>query len=288
MKTDIFISYSNHDIDKVEIITNQLRHHKTINPIVIAQNREALKPLAKKVSDGIRNSSFFIPIITNQSLTAQWINQEIGYAFALEKKIMPLVEIEAIEMLKGFIHKQIDLPYNFSSLSNGKNTSNFTTAFNTLIKDLVVISSNFKYNTNNVNGETILNRINEGIEFEKKRNLILYSDEGYKAAIDEFDKICFRLKPNSKNNSTGLNKGKSDRSIYSVLQINSKIKLNASLYLKWGNNNKDSFLFLHGEETVSYIFDINKNMELGWRSQNENKFYSTEGLIMKLKTTRER
>lgn len=53
MKEDIFISYCVKDIDKVGIIVKELESNTKFQPLVIASNREALKPLAKKVADGI-------------------------------------------------------------------------------------------------------------------------------------------------------------------------------------------------------------------------------------------
>jgi hypothetical protein len=47
MKQGIFISYSDFDKDKVDLIVNELEGNTKFFPIVIASNREALKPLAQ-------------------------------------------------------------------------------------------------------------------------------------------------------------------------------------------------------------------------------------------------
>lgn len=47
MKYGIFISYSDFDREKVEIIVDELKGNSEFYPIVIASNREALKPLAQ-------------------------------------------------------------------------------------------------------------------------------------------------------------------------------------------------------------------------------------------------
>ncbi|MBK7855382.1 MAG: hypothetical protein IPJ79_11200 [Bacteroidetes bacterium] len=48
MKAEIFISYSDFDKDKVDLIVSELEGNIKFAPLVIASNREALKPLAKK------------------------------------------------------------------------------------------------------------------------------------------------------------------------------------------------------------------------------------------------
>jgi hypothetical protein len=106
VKQKIFISYSNSDINKVDLIREELKSHSYLEPVIIASNREALRPLAEKVSEGILQSEVIIPILTNNSINTQWINQEIGFATAYKKKIMPIIERGIIDHLKGFIHKQ--------------------------------------------------------------------------------------------------------------------------------------------------------------------------------------
>jgi hypothetical protein len=118
MKQGIFISYSDYDKEKVDLIVNELEGNTKFFPIVIAFKREALKPLAQKVADGIIQAKVILPILTKKSIPTQWINQEIGFATALSKHIMPIVESDLIDNLKGFIHKQIDLPYNFQPNAN--------------------------------------------------------------------------------------------------------------------------------------------------------------------------
>lgn len=138
MKHQLFISYSDYDSDKVTLIVKELEDHILFSPLVIAANREALKPLAEKVITGIKTSTVFIPILTSKSISTQWINQEIGYANAINKNITPLVENTILKDLKGFIHKEIDLPYNFT---NTDSNDDFLKAFRVLISDLEVAYS---------------------------------------------------------------------------------------------------------------------------------------------------
>lgn len=138
MKQDIFISYSNCDSDKVELIVNELKGNTKFQPLVIALNREPLKLLAKKVADGIIKAKFIVPILTKNSFMTQWINQEIGFATALNnKRIIPIVEKDLIGSLKGFINKEIDLPYNYQPTTNkAEENEDFINCFRLLLSDL--------------------------------------------------------------------------------------------------------------------------------------------------------
>lgn len=137
MKEGIFISYSDYDKDKVDLIVLELDGNTKFFPIVIASKREPLKPLAQKVTDGIKQAKVILPILTKNSIPTQWINQEIGFATALSKRIMPIVESDLIDKLKGFIHKEIDLPYNFQpNEDKATEDKNFVRQVRNLLADL--------------------------------------------------------------------------------------------------------------------------------------------------------
>jgi hypothetical protein len=116
----IFISYSSLDKKRLKVMKDLITKTEIFEAIIIADNREALRPLATKVQKGIRDSDYFVPILTENSKYNQWVNQEIGYATALDKKIIPITESQIINDLKGFIHKNIDLPYVFNSNKENK------------------------------------------------------------------------------------------------------------------------------------------------------------------------
>ncbi|MCK4948126.1 MAG: toll/interleukin-1 receptor domain-containing protein [Candidatus Aureabacteria bacterium] len=121
-KTNIFISYDSKDNDLLKVLVSEIKKRPILNPIVVATKPSPRKPLAKKVEDGITESKYFIPILTNISYKTQWVNQEIGYAEALETlgniKIVPIIESSVRDKLKGFIHKNEDLPYRFARSDN--------------------------------------------------------------------------------------------------------------------------------------------------------------------------
>lgn len=135
----IFISYSEFDKPRVKTLEAKFNSSYGLKPIVIANDREALKQLTEKVKNGIFECDYFVPVLTSNSINTQWINQEIGYASAMNKEILPIIEKGIIDNLKGFIHKNIDLPYLFEvSVSNDKLTrKKYRACCDLLIADLI-------------------------------------------------------------------------------------------------------------------------------------------------------
>lgn len=200
MKKEIFISYSDFDKDKVQLIRKELEQSILFSPLIIASNREALKLLVAKVVEGIKNADVIVPILTKNSISTQWLNQEIGFASALNKKIMPIVEKEIIGILKGFIHKEIDLPYSFQTSTNkAKEHKDFINCFRTLISDLEGDKNKIKIK---VEAETksefqkSLEKaeiINQEVYFQEKTKEFIRSNEAVKVASEELTKIIFDI-----------------------------------------------------------------------------------------------
>jgi hypothetical protein len=202
MKKKIFISYSNQDKDKIKILETVINANDNFDPLIIAANREPLKPLVKKVIDGINKSELVIPILTEKSIHTQWINQEIGYATGVNKRIIPIIEDTIIDVLKGFIHKQIDLPYTFKKQNSpGATNKSFKSCLIMLMNDLSNeyqenFSKNLPKQSKSQFDESLaeLDKLNEELEFNKKRKIYLESFEGQKAAKNEFTKLITDLK----------------------------------------------------------------------------------------------
>ncbi len=136
MKKDVFISYANKDKNKVDILENLLKGNLFFNAVVIANSRQPQKSLAEKVKKGIQKSEYIIPILTENSINTQWINQEIGYAEAKDKKIIAIIQKDIVKKLKGFIHDKNDLPYQFSGKTERSKNIFFKKQAIFLIKDL--------------------------------------------------------------------------------------------------------------------------------------------------------
>lgn len=137
MEQLVFISYSSTDLSKLKAFERKLNETDFLKPLVIARNRESGSLITDKVTTGIKTADLIVPILTTNSIHAQWMNQEIGYAIALKKEVHPLVEHQVIGQLAGFITNAIDIPYQFNSNPDKKKERNaFRTCCDLLIQDL--------------------------------------------------------------------------------------------------------------------------------------------------------
>ncbi len=115
-KKRVFISYCSADKHKVDILKERIAQSELLAAVVVPEQRDALKPLTEKVRKGLEEAAYVVPIMTKCSVREQWINQEIGFCAARDSmiSIRPVVEKEIVDGLKGFIHKELDLPYRFT------------------------------------------------------------------------------------------------------------------------------------------------------------------------------
>lgn len=119
MKTKIFLSYSESDKNKLKAVRNAInKRWEGLDPIVVAERRKVGQNLADKVKECILEADCLMPILTRKSIDSQWVNQEIGFAEAMKRPIIPLVEKSLFDKLKGFIHKQMDLPFAFTGFES--------------------------------------------------------------------------------------------------------------------------------------------------------------------------
>jgi nucleoside 2-deoxyribosyltransferase len=139
MKKKLFISYADANKDKVDLIKKEFTDHYLFEPLIVTNKRTPNKALIEKVAEGIASSYRVIAILTQDSINTQWINQEIGYATAKEIKVIPIIEKKIMNDLKGFVHKQNDLPYAFNTrvgITTRDENKSFMNNFRVLIKDL--------------------------------------------------------------------------------------------------------------------------------------------------------
>lgn len=183
--TKAFISYSRDDIRKKEILENILRE-SPIEPIVVADIDQPSKYLAEKVVHSIYDADYLIPIITSNSMNAQWLNQEVGFSQCLflkkEIQIVPLVQKDLIGELKGFINDQTDLPYSFKPNDN-KMVENkaFKKSCDKLVKYLIKNASDLREREHSIaasiNGGIAVNLINNSIELTANLTVENLSDK---------------------------------------------------------------------------------------------------------------
>ena len=163
MKTGIFISFGNDDKKLVMRLQKRLEKSEILYPIVITERRSSGQLNTDKVIKGLIECGAVLPLITKNSIYTQWINQEIGYAAALSRPFYPMVESGLLHKLKGFIHKERDLPYTFENSPNEKIAGKkFGKCYTALIEDL---EKEFYY--------IILSKLNEGEKVSLKKGKII-------------------------------------------------------------------------------------------------------------------
>ena len=142
MLIKFFISYAHPDKNKMEALSRAIKNTTgNYEPIIIAKRQSPAKSLEEKVISGIDEAHCIIPILTCNSITNQWVNQEIGYSKAKERLIFPIVEKSIIKKLKGFIHDKMDLPFTFEKNKSDpkKEGMNFRKCYKDLLEYLNTI-----------------------------------------------------------------------------------------------------------------------------------------------------
>ncbi len=100
MAFSVFISHSVSDLN----VVYQFKYWLEVNGIgvYVADSQPQLGvPLPVKISNGIKQSDCVIAILTQNGDRSAWVNQEIGYAKATGKLVIPVVE-EGVDP-KGFV-----------------------------------------------------------------------------------------------------------------------------------------------------------------------------------------
>lgn len=101
MNFNVFISYSTHDLGQVELLRQQLVD-APIEVFVAEHSVEPSQSLGEKITKAIAGCDLFVVLWSSNAEASKWVSQEIGYAKALNKQILPLVLNEGME-LPGFI-----------------------------------------------------------------------------------------------------------------------------------------------------------------------------------------
>jgi hypothetical protein len=108
----IFISHSSKDALWVEWLAKQIRL-LGVRPYLAEHDPHAGLNLAAKVQREIAASSAMVVLLTSNSASAPYVHQEIGYALAHSKLVIPLVQEQmgeaALAMLQGLEY----IPFDF-------------------------------------------------------------------------------------------------------------------------------------------------------------------------------
>ncbi|MCG2718134.1 MAG: toll/interleukin-1 receptor domain-containing protein [Nanoarchaeota archaeon] len=106
---DVFLSHAEEDAEIVERIYRILR---SIETTAYTFERHPLRglPLHETLRREISDCRVFVTFLTKHGIESQWVNQEIGAAYAFDKFILPIIETE--KKSKGFIEIIGDIKYN--------------------------------------------------------------------------------------------------------------------------------------------------------------------------------
>ena len=296
-KTKVFISYCTDDLAEVQIIEEEVKvNFPMVELIIIAYNREPLKPLSEKVLFGLKECDIIIPILTEKSMNNQWVNQEIGVSVALNKTIRPLVQNDILNKLKGFIHDKVDMPYLFiNSSTKGEGHRDFIKHTKILIQDIVnerenqieVISVQPAFKPSL---ESKLELIEKSRDFKSKREKILKQHDTFESAEQNVELLFKHVQFNlDRLKDRKIIKGweynfnypkyfifKSELhsiSFYWKLAEHEKLK-GAILevcyyqdYLVTSNKLTENIPHERGMKvTYQYQYDVDENLNLGWKS----------------------
>lgn len=109
----VFLSYDTIDREIVERIALCLQR---IGIVALLADRsvEAGTEIPDKIASHINDSNCFVAILTSSGIASQWVNQEIGYAYAFRNSrnllIVPVVESGL--QIKGFLQAFEYIPLN--------------------------------------------------------------------------------------------------------------------------------------------------------------------------------
>lgn len=283
------------DNDKVEILISELSATENLTPLVIAANREALKPLANKVAEGINGSWVIVPVITKKSMSTQWLNQEIGYAQARGVKIMPIVEKGVINDLKGFIHKQIDLPYTFLLSDSDHNNDNFRAAIKTLINDLEkhlpIVPKVEPVKTPFEKSLDLADIVEKEQSYKKEKEKFLGSHTAFEMAQQEVLTNMFK-EIREKINALHTRKmfcGTEEDNLQFLFMVNCEgFNLVIQFYLPYFNSLQESILYVKymssyaqpkEVKNMQFIFDKNEAGQIGWLNLKQRKLYLSQQIV---------
>lgn len=114
MQARIFVIHSENDRGILKKLINEY-NEQTFGEATLqirfldSETNECLgEDFGKKIEEEINDSYLVIAIISPNSRTSTWVNQEIGYAKGKNKKIIPMKEKSMSREGVGFIHSNMD------------------------------------------------------------------------------------------------------------------------------------------------------------------------------------
>lgn len=114
MAYKIFISHSSYDKYWVDWIANNAKNFG-IEPYLYEYDIQPGKSVSEKVKKEIRNSDAFVVLITANSQYSSYMQQEIGVAEGLGKRIIPLVQPGISDSVLAMLKGREYIPFDFNN-----------------------------------------------------------------------------------------------------------------------------------------------------------------------------
>lgn len=89
MVLDVFVSHSERDEDLVSLVKYSIEV-LDLDAYVEMYEEYYGEDAIELIQEAIEGCEYFFAILTEESVKSPWVNQEIGYACALEKNIVPV------------------------------------------------------------------------------------------------------------------------------------------------------------------------------------------------------
>ncbi len=181
---EVFISVeTKNDLSLASTLKELLEDTNEFKVEVIVRGDHPNREIDELIKNKISSCKYFIPILTEISLSNQWVNQEIGFAVAMDKDIWPLFETKILKQINGFLNlrKVFHHKHGFHKLP---------ISYGMTVEDLMRIDVNSLESFMNAAGELIKDLLQlesiiilEGVDQEllKKwlKNAILYTDKDH-------------------------------------------------------------------------------------------------------------
>lgn len=87
--SDVFLSHSEQDADLIALVQFSIER-LGLDVHVEEERGNYGEEVVGLVQEAIEDCECFLVILTEESITSPWVNQEIGYACALEKTMLPV------------------------------------------------------------------------------------------------------------------------------------------------------------------------------------------------------
>jgi hypothetical protein len=89
MSYKVFIAYAGEDDTSAQYIHDSLTRIVQLQPYKAEFYLEYGEDFKQRIQNELHESHFMIVLLTDNGRSSQWVNQEIGFAFALKRRLMP-------------------------------------------------------------------------------------------------------------------------------------------------------------------------------------------------------